>query len=173
MKKKAEYRFQVKLGAKEFWLFSMYHANKGATGLFGLIFTVAALFLLVTKWTEVDTSYRILLVVCALMFTVWQPGVLYLKARRQAALPAMQIPVELILNTEGLTVSQKEEQITVSWEQLFQVVELSNMLILYTDSIHAYLLTNAVMGEEKNGLMEMIRANMPKDRVKRRKGIFL
>lgn len=173
MEKKTEYRFQVKLAVKDFWQFSMYHATKGTVGLFGVIFTVAALFLLVTKWAEVDTSYRILLVVCAALFPIWQPGVLYWKARKQAALPVMQIPLTLQFDESGLTVQQKEETAVFAWDQIFRVVELPHLLVLYTDSIHAYLLPDAALGEEKEGFLAMIEEAVPKENRKKRKGFFL
>lgn len=173
MGKKTEYHFQVKLEVRHFWLFSMYHATRGAVGLFSLIFTVAAVFLMVTKWPEVDTSYRVLLVICVLMFTVWQPGILYLKARSQAKLPAMKKPLELLLDEEGMTVRQENEELTVLWTQIFRVVERSHMLILYTDSIHAYLLTNRCMGEKKEGVLELIQKYVPKDKIKKKRGVWI
>ena len=70
----------------------MYHSNKGYLGVFNILFTLAALWLLVTRWGEVTVPYRLLLIVCALMFTVWQPFLLYLKARKQAAGKAVKEP---------------------------------------------------------------------------------
>ena len=173
MEKKTEYRFEVKLAVKDFWQFSMYHATKGVVGLFGVIFTAAALFLLVTRWTEVDIVYRIVLVICAALFPIWQPGVLYWKARKQAALPVMQIPLTLQFDADGLTVQQKEEMAVFPWNEIFKVVELPHLLVLYTDSIHAYLLPDAALGEEKEGFLKLIEDVVPKENRKKRKGFFL
>lgn len=170
--KEKEFRFQVQLKAKDLWLFSIYHSYRGMMGIFGLLFTVAALFLIVTKWTEVTTSYRLLLAVCVLLFTVWQPTILYLKARRQAALPAMKIPLELCLYESGFAVKQKEEQIECAWADIFAVVELPQMLILYTDSIHAYLLTNQAVGEEKEEFLKALHVWVPKEQIKIRRRFF-
>ncbi len=66
--------------AKDLWIFSMYHANAGFMGMFNILFSLAALYLLIFRWGSTTVPYRILLVVCALMFTVWQPFLLWLKA---------------------------------------------------------------------------------------------
>ena len=90
---KKEMKFEVKLTAKELWQFSMYHANAGFTGLFNLIFTAAALFLLVFRWGELTMAYRFLLVGCVLIFTFLQPLLLYGKVRKQAKTPVMGEPM--------------------------------------------------------------------------------
>lgn len=172
-KEKKEFHFQTKLGAKDFWLFSMYHSNKGMMGLFALIFTASALFLLLTKWSDVDTRYRVLLIICALLFTVWQPGILYLKAKKQASLPAMQIPLDMVFGETGFSVQQKEERIEFPWTNMFMVVELPHMVILYTDSIHAYLLTDRILGAEKDAFLTAIHTWVSKDQIKIRKRVFL
>ncbi len=64
--------FTVKLTAKDLWKFSLYHSNKGMLGIFNVIFSLAAIFLLVTTWSPTQRCTGRCFV-CALMFTVWQP----------------------------------------------------------------------------------------------------
>ena len=80
------FRFHIQMQAKDLWKFSMYHANKGYLLVFNVLFTLASLYLLVTKWGETGTAYRLLLLACVMMFTVWQPGLLFLKALKQAGM---------------------------------------------------------------------------------------
>ena len=61
--------------AKDLWAFSMYHANAGFMGAFNGLFSLAALYLLIFRWNTTTVPYRCLLVVCALIFTVWQNSV--------------------------------------------------------------------------------------------------
>ena len=63
------FSFPVTLNAAELWKFSMYHANKGYLGVFNVLFTIAAVYLLITQWAVVSGPYRVLLVMCVLMFT--------------------------------------------------------------------------------------------------------
>ncbi len=67
MKQEAVFHFHIQITARELWGFSMYHSNKGYLGIFNLLFTLAALWLLVTKWGNFTIPYRLLLIVCALM----------------------------------------------------------------------------------------------------------
>ena len=106
-----EMRFEVRLTAKELWQFSMYHANAGAAGMFNLIFTAAALFLLVFRWGMLTAAYRLLMFGCVLIFTVLQPMLLYGKVRRQAKTPAIAEPMYLTFKEEGFL--QEELQAAV------------------------------------------------------------
>lgn len=162
-----ELRFEVKLGVKELWQFSMYHANAGMLGMVNVLFTLAALFLIVTRWGSLTVPYRLLLVVCALMFTVWQPLLLYNKARKQAKAPAVKEPMILTFGEEGLKVEQNEQEAVFTWEQMGRLDRMPTMVILYMDRVHAYLLPKSVMGAQEETFYELVRARLSKERRRR------
>lgn len=164
---KKELCFEVKLGVKDLWQFSMYHANAGMLGIVNLLFTLAALFLIVTRWGMLTVPYRALLVVCALMFTVWQPLLLYNKARKQAKSTAVKEPMMLVFGEEGLQVEQNGQEALFAWDQMGRLDKMPTMVILYMDRVHAYLLPKSVMGNQEEEFYEMVRAYLPKERRRR------
>lgn len=157
-------RFEVRLTAKELWAFSMYHANGGFRGIFNLLFSLAALFLLVFRWRTLMMPNRLLLVVCVLLFTVWQPILLYTKARRQAKAPVIRDPMSLTFDEKGLRVEQNEQTVEFAWDQMGRMDRMPSMIVLYMDRIHAYLLPRAALGEQEDALCEMARTHLPKER---------
>ncbi len=161
-----EMRFEVKLTAKELWQFSMYHANAGATGLFNLIFTAAALFLLVVRWGTLTAAYRLLLFGCVLIFTVLQPLLLYGKVRRQAKTPAMAEPMYLTFKEDGLKVEQHGQEAVFAWNQMGRMDKKPAMVVLYMDRVHAYLLPRKILGEQEEAFLEMVKTYLPKERRK-------
>lgn len=156
--------FQVKLTAKDLWQFSMYHAYAGASGVFCLIFTLASLFLLVTRWGFLNIFQRVMLVVCALIFTVWQPVLLYLKAGRQAKKTSVSMPMSLCFGKEGLTVRQDGQTAEFAWEQIGRVDRMKTMAILYMDRVHAYLIPQSVMGQNEEAFYELMKEHLPQGR---------
>jgi len=158
---------EVKLTAKDLWKFSMYHSYRGLQGLFNIIFSVAAVFLLITTWSSNSVSYRVLLIVCALLFTVWQPGILYLKALKQAKNPAIQNAMTLTFDENGIMVSQGEESLEIKWENIGKVDRMKDMMIVYMDRVHAYLLPDSVTGEKKTAIRGLIKEKLPPERRKR------
>lgn len=158
------FSFPVTLDAKELWKFSMYHANRGYFGVFNGLFTIAALYLLVTQWAVVNGPYRVLLLLCVLMFTVWQPASLYLKAKRQAKAPAVKEPMILSFGDFGVTVEQSGQTGTIPWEAMNQIVGNKWQFILYKDRIHAFLLPKSVVGSKEGELRAFLREKMPRRR---------
>ena len=163
---KKEMKFEVKLTAKELWQFSMYHANSGAMGLFNVIFTAAALFLLVFRWGTLTAAYRLLLLGCVLIFTVLQPILLYGKVKRQAKSPAITEPMYLTFNEEGLKVEQSGQQAEFTWEQMGRMDRKLSLVVLYMDRVHAYLLPRKLLGEQEEAFFEMAGKHLPKGRRK-------
>ena len=159
--------FTVQLSARELWMFSLYHANGGLLGIFNLLFTAAALFLLITKWGSVTTMYRVLLIVCVLLFTVWQPLLLYNKARKQAKSPSVKNPMILSFGEEGLWVSQNGQEAGFLWDQMGRMDKAWGLTVLYMDRVHAYLLPNRVLGEDAEAFYEMVRKHLLKERRRR------
>jgi len=158
---------EVKLTAKDLWKFSMYHSYRGMQGIFNVIFSVAAVFLLASTWSSNSFPYRILLVICALMFTIWQPGILYLKAARQAKTPMILTPMILTFGQEGILVSQGKESLEILWDNIGRADRFGDMMIVYMDRVHAYLLPDSATGEKKAALCELLIEKLPPERRKR------
>ncbi len=165
MEKKLQ--FHVELSTKDLWQFSMYHANGGMMGLFNVIFTVTALFLLIVRWGSLTVAYRLLLAVCVLLFTVWQPALLYYKVHKQSKRTTSLQPMELIFSDKGLKVCQGKESAKFPWENMARVDRKASMAILYMDRVHAYLLPKSAMGENEEAFYEMVRCHLPKERRRR------
>lgn len=157
----------VKLTAKDLWKFSMYHSYRGFQGVFSFLFSAAALYVLIATWTTATLPYRILIIVCTLMFTVWQPFVLYMKAARQAKRSVIRAGMILSFSAEGIVVTQGQERLELLWENVIMVKRVGKLLIIYMDRIHAYLLPDSVAGEKISELTALMKENMPPERRKR------
>lgn len=167
MERKEPLVIEVKLTTMDLWKFSMYHANHGAYGIFNVLFTAAALVLIVTTWNENAAVYRVLLIISALLFTVWQPFILYLKAARQGKTPAMERPMTLTFADEAIVVTQGEESLTLSWEDIVKAKRALHMIIIYIDGIHAYLLPDSVTGSQREAVCALLKTKLPDKKRKR------
>lgn len=161
-----EFKFEVKLTAKDLWQFTMYHAYRGMSGIFAVIFTVAAFVLVIARWSVMMDFQKILVVVCLLLFTIYQPGMLYVKAKKQAKTPFMQAPMYLTFNDDGLLVQQSEQEISFTWDQIGRVDRKKTMAIIYMDRVHAYLLPNSILGDQKEAFFEMLKTKLPRERTR-------
>lgn len=167
MAQEQTFRFHIQMEPKDLWKFSMYHSNKGYLGIFNVLFTLASLYLLVTKWSDTSGAYRLLLLVCVMMFTVWQPGILFLKALKQAGNERLKAAMDMVFGREGFTVAQGEQSMEVTWDQVARAVRIPGIYILYMSSVRAYLLPDQILGNEKVAFAEFLREVLPKERRKR------
>lgn len=158
--------FQILVNAKDLWQFSMYHVNRGAQGVFNLIFTAAVLIVLITGWKGFPDSQRLALLICALIFTVLQPLMMYYKAKHQARRPEMEKPMILQFGNDGLTVRQQEQEAVFAWEQIGRVDKKPTMTIIYVDRIHAYLIPKEFYDGKEDDFFQLLRTYMPKERLK-------
>lgn len=167
MAQEQTFQFHIRTEAKDLWRFSMYHANKGYLGVFNVLFTLASLYLLVSQWSSTSTAYRLLLLVCVLMFTVWQPGLLFLKAMKQTKNDRLKVPVDMTFTKDGFTVAQEDQSMEVTWDQVGRVVGIKGEYILYMGRVRAYLLPDRIMGEKKEPFAAFLREVLPGERLKR------
>lgn len=171
MEKKMEnqetFEFHVTMTANDLWHFSLYHANRGYLGFFNLLFTAAALFLLVTTWSQNTPAYRALLVVLVLLFPVWQPFQLYIKAKRQASLEVMKTPVHFVFQESGIHIQQADQTQDITWDQVVRVEGNRWMLMIYMDRIHAFLVPETAMNGQRAKFCKLLQEVLPKERRKR------
>jgi len=73
----------------------------------------------------------------------------------------------LTFGENGILVSQGEENLEIAWENIGKVDSKSDMMILYMDRVHAYLLPDSVTGEKKAAIRGLIKEKLPPERRKR------
>lgn len=159
-------KFEINLDAADLWRFSMYHANRGLQGIFNLLFTCAAVLCLIFARDVLTGGYIALLVLCALIFSVWQPLLLYVKSKKQAKTEGIRETLYLEFTDDIVKVSQADRQQEFLWDRISKIVRTKHMIIIYTDRIHAYLLPAAAVGDRMEDFCGLVRRHLPKERWK-------
>ena len=79
----------------------------------------------------------------------------------------IQNPMTLSFDEEGILVSQGKENLPIAWENVGKVDRGKDMMILYMDRVHAYLLPDSIMGEKKADIRGLMKEKLPPERRKR------
>lgn len=132
--------FDIKLNEKDIWIFSLYSSNRAYLGIFNALFTLASLYVLVSTWGESGISRKLVFLACALMFSVIQPAILYLKAARQAKTEMIKKGFKLELSEENIVVTQDKNVVTASWEEVYKTMIRKNMIVIYFAPLRGYLI---------------------------------
>ena len=150
-------KVDMQLNAKDIWLFSMYHSNRGFLLVFNVLFTVAMYYYMFTSWNTFDIPRKILFLLLSNMFLIIQPVTLYLKSAKQARTEAIRAGLLMEINDEGIVVSSKGESIDFKWESGFRSRILPGIIIIYVDAIRGYLLPDRYTKENKEKIVSILK----------------
>ena len=150
-------KIDMQLNAKDIWLFSMYHSNRGFLLIFNVLFTIVMYYYMITSWNKIDTPRKIMFVLLANMFLLIQPAMLYLKSAKQARSEAIRAGLSLEMNDEGIVVSSKGESIDFKWESGFRSRIVPGIIIIYVDAVRGYLLPDRYTKENKEKIVDVLK----------------
>ena len=150
-------KIDMQLNAKDIWLFSMYHSNRGFLLIFNVLFTAVMYYYMITSWNKIDTPRTILFLVLANMFLIIQPAMLYLKSAKQARSEAIRAGLSLEMNDEGIVVSSKGESVDFKWESGFRSRIVPGIIIIYVDAVRGYLLPDRYTKENKEKIVDVLK----------------
>lgn len=150
-------KIDMQLNAKDIWLFSMYHSNRGFLLIFNVLFTVVMYYYMITSWNKIDTPRKIMFVLLANMFLIIQPAMLYLKSAKQARSEGIRAGLSLEMNDEGIVVSSKGESIDFKWESGFRSRIVPGIIIIYVDAVRGYLLPDRYTKENKEKIVAVLK----------------
>lgn len=150
-------KIDMQLNAKDIWLFSMYHSNRGFLLVFNVLFTIVMYYYMITSWNTIDTPRKIMFVLLANMFLIIQPAMLYLKSAKQARSEAIRAGLSLEMNDEGIVVSSKGESIDFKWESGFRSRIVPGIIIIYVDAVRGYLLPDRYTKENKEKIVAVLK----------------
>ena len=150
-------KIDMQLNAKDIWLFSMYHSNRGFLLIFNVLFTVVMYYYMITSWNKIDTPRKMMFVLLANMFLIIQPAMLYLKSAKQTRSEAIRAGLSLEINDEGIVVSSKGESIDFKWESGFRSRIVPGIIIIYVDAVRGYLLPDRYTKEKKEKIVAVLK----------------
>lgn len=149
----------VKITAGDLYDYMLMHTYNSASGLIGSVF--GALLVIYAMGTK-----QWLYLVLGIVMLVYLPWTLFVKSRRQALSPMFQEPLRYVLDEDGLTVSQGEEEGKMAWADMYKAVSTNKSIILYTSPVNATIFPKRDLGDKKMAVIEVISTHMPPAKVK-------
>lgn len=141
------YRFDYQITALDLWQLSMYGIYGSMIGVCNIIFTIAILLLAVKFWSDVNNFIKILLIAGICLFPVIQPASIYVRAKRQVA--GIPRGFEISFDDKGIHLKAEKQNSELKWKMIRGISKKPNMIVIYTTNNFGYILTNKVLGEQK------------------------
>lgn len=152
------YEYQCRIKAGDFWLLSMYHTYRSPIGVCNLVFAVAMIALTLRFWNQAGDVLQAVLLLLCLIIPVIQPACVYLKARTQAAVAPQG--TKLLFTEEGVEVTLDDKREFIHWNRVRGVMKEPNMVIVMTGARSGYMLTNKVLGKDREVFYNDVRAHI-------------
>ena len=160
-----EYKISVKLKTMDMFRFLMRHEYGSFSGLFGLAISILALISLLLDVAEGDRNTMIILGFLALVFTVFNPIRLFLRAQKQIVMnPSFKAPIEYTFGETGLHIAQGEEQMDVAWGDMRKLVHGKRIMVLYLSKVVGYIFPKSQCGGHFDEIAAMINLKMAQAR---------
>ncbi len=142
-----EYKYRSDVKAADLWLMAMRRTYKSPAGIVNIIFTMAMVLLTIRFWGTASELIRSLMLLGCILFPIIQPlAVLGMSAKQLEDMPKN---LELKFNDRGVSVTTGEKSETLPWRRIKNAIRQRNMIVIMSDDRHGYMLTNRVLGREK------------------------
>jgi len=149
-----EYRYISDVKPKDLWFIAMIRTYRSLAGVINVVFTVAMVMLTFRFWSTSGTLVKALLLIACLLFPVFQPFAIFLRSIKQ--LETLPGRVELLFDDAGVHVSSEGKQEDIKWNKIANAIKQSNMIIVMSDNTHGYMLTNRILGDEKEEFYDFL-----------------
>lgn len=157
-KKEKEIQISIKIRVKDMFYFMMYHTYCCMGGIFSVLFSLISFFILFVTWKKVDLPYSVLLAICALLFTVINPVMLYIRSMKQVAMrEAVRKPILYTFTKKGFTIEQDQERASAQWNEMWKIVDKKQYILLYGDRVHANILPKDQMQGRQDEISALIK----------------
>ncbi len=149
-----EFRFQCDVKAMDLWKMAMSRTYRSWVGVVNIVFSVSVLLLTFRIWGTSGGAVRGLLVFACLLFPVIQPLAVYGRSIKQ--LENQPKDMELLVNAAGVRVIAGVQTQQLGWGQIRNAVKRREMIIVMSDARHGYMLSNRVLGEQKEAFFDFL-----------------
>lgn len=142
-----KYYFKYQTIAFNLWWLSISSIYSSMLGLCNVIFTIAMILLTMKFWGTVNVGVKILLIFAISLFTIFQPIIVYYRAKKQVAMVPRDI--EIGFDDRGVHVKIENQTSDLTWNQIKGVSKKPRLIVVLSTSTHGFILTNKVLGQQK------------------------
>ena len=148
--------FDVKISAKDLFLFLFNNSYRKFTGVLMALFSLGCIGVVIYTWGDIPVPNTILLIALAAFYLVFNPLILFSKAKRQIKNnDYFNNVLTYEADEKGITVRQGEEKVSVKWEEMWKTVRYGNIVVVYVTTIRAFILPVESMGDQYNTVVEL------------------
>lgn len=137
----------MELNVSELFYITMSRTYRSLAGTVNIIFTAAMLILAFRFWASANVFVKALIIFGCLLFPVIHPIAIYGQSIKQKE--NMPKGVVLGFDDSGMYVEQGDQHENIPWNRIPKVIKQKNMVIVMSDKLHGYMLSDRILGDKK------------------------
>ena len=158
-----KYEFDFQMDEKTLTDFYMSYNMGGFSGMIWPVIGVLAIVMAIISGDTIPVTYRLLYVLFGLFFIFYIPWDLKRKAKKQIKTnPFYAEPIHYILDEEGVTTTQGENEATVQWKNFSRIKQTKKRIILYMRNRNACVFSKDVFGADLDEACKWLKAKVEK-----------
>ena len=154
------FQYTYRTTAAELWKLSMNYTYGSMVGVCNILFTAGAVAVTTVYWGTAPAWQRVLMIVALLLFPVIQPLAVYGRARKQAS--GIKEDTTITIDAAGVLVAVGKQRSQLPWSSIKRVSKKPGMVIIFSDTTHGFVLTNRVLGKEKEDVYQYVASRIKK-----------
>lgn len=153
-----EVKASVQLSTKQLYEFLMRHTYYSFAGVIGLLLSIGGFvgFFILLPNKQISAMYLGTLFGIGLLFTVIQPIIVYRNARKQSKV-YKEYPLYYTFSERGIEVEQDDAKGSNEWDNIFKIVSTKRLIIIYTSSVHAYVIPRETLKDNIEEFKEIVK----------------
>lgn len=156
-----EINFSVDLTVKDMYRFLLYNTYYKFTGILWIVFSFVVVGITIYTWETVPLMNSMLMIALAMLYTIINPILIYIKARKQIKRNHQILSdLQYKINDQGIYIFQGEEEAHCEWNQIWKIVQYKNQVVAYVSTSRAFIFPMDSIKEQYNELVEIANKNM-------------
>lgn len=155
-----DFSFHYKVRPVNLWVLSMINIYRSMIGVVNIVFTASMVLLIIRFWLESSWIFRILMIAGILVFPVIQPLMIFLRSRK--IIRGLPLNMRMDFDSKGIRISAEKMDSLVPYEDLKSVIQISGMLILYTQSKQGFILDKEILQDKGAKLYQYLTKKLRK-----------
>lgn len=140
--------------AKDMWQLNMYYIYSSFAGTVNIVFTDAMLALLIAFATKVPGFVVCLIILGFVWFPLIHPLFIWSKSKKNAA--TIDFDTDIMLDDSGIHITVKDQHEDISWKKVTKALKKPTMMVIYTDAVHSYIITDRIVGKDKKAFRDFV-----------------
>lgn len=154
--------FSTQISEQDLYNFNIHHAYRSSQGIVSVIVSLLLIAVWGMRYQSLTGFYRLLYPLVAILFCMYLPMSLKMRAKAQMRQEVFMHPLNYTLKEEGLVIVSPavEEPADLPWQYIYKVSLWNGYLLIYSSRINAYIIPVSDIEDKKDQILAFIKSHV-------------